>query len=375
MQRPRILKLVLLGAVALSAIQLTFSRAQPPRPKWTPNKAPAHATFIGSQACAECHADKVKSHAKTTMGRALETVAASEILRKYPRLSFRVGIYSYEILRQGEQSMYKVTDGKETIALPILYAFGLGSAGQTYVLQGKDGLLESRLSFYNDTQSLDITIGQSRDLPTSLADAVGRDMSKDETMQCFGCHTTGAVKGGKVDFSTLVPGIQCEACHGPGADHIALMKGTNNPPSTIHTSQSKGIFNPGKLSGDDLSQDFCASCHRSVEDVTALPRLGGLNNVRFQPYRIFNSKCYSDDRRISCIGCHDVHAPQPTTTIAYDAKCAACHSPKESQARLCKVGKSDCASCHMPKVELPGAHFKFTDHRIRIARKGEPYPF
>jgi hypothetical protein len=28
----------------------------------------------------------------------------------------------------------------------------------------------------------------------------------------------------------------------------------------------------------------------------------------------------------------------------------------------------------MPKVEIPGAHFKFTDHRIRIARPGEPYP-
>jgi len=29
----------------------------------------------------------------------------------------------------------------------------------------------------------------------------------------------------------------------------------------------------------------------------------------------------------------------------------------------------------MPKVELPGAHFKFTDHRIRIARQGEAYRY
>jgi hypothetical protein len=28
----------------------------------------------------------------------------------------------------------------------------------------------------------------------------------------------------------------------------------------------------------------------------------------------------------------------------------------------------------MPKVELPGAHFKFTDHRIRIVKPGEAYP-
>jgi hypothetical protein len=28
----------------------------------------------------------------------------------------------------------------------------------------------------------------------------------------------------------------------------------------------------------------------------------------------------------------------------------------------------------MPKVDLPGAHFSFTDHRIRIVRPGDPYP-
>jgi hypothetical protein len=29
----------------------------------------------------------------------------------------------------------------------------------------------------------------------------------------------------------------------------------------------------------------------------------------------------------------------------------------------------------MPKVDLPGSHFKFTDHRIRIAKPGEQYPY
>jgi hypothetical protein len=106
-----------------------------------------------------------------------------------------------------------------------------------------------------------------------------------------------------------------------------------------------------------------------------LPKQGGLSNVRFQPYRIFNSKCYSDDRRISCIACHNPHEPMKRELTFYDAKCAACHSTKEPQAKLCKVGKSDCVSCHMPKVELAGAHYKFADHRIRIVRPGEKYPF
>jgi hypothetical protein len=28
----------------------------------------------------------------------------------------------------------------------------------------------------------------------------------------------------------------------------------------------------------------------------------------------------------------------------------------------------------MPKIELPGAHYKFADHRIRIVKPNEPYP-
>jgi hypothetical protein len=28
----------------------------------------------------------------------------------------------------------------------------------------------------------------------------------------------------------------------------------------------------------------------------------------------------------------------------------------------------------MPKIELPGSHAGFTEHQIRIARAGDPYP-
>jgi formate-dependent nitrite reductase cytochrome c552 subunit len=38
------------------------------------------------------------------------------------------------------------------------------------------------------------------------------------------------------------------------------------------------------------------------------------------------------------------------------------------------VGTKRCVGCHMPKVELPGAHFKFTDHWIRVVKAGDPFP-
>jgi hypothetical protein len=152
------------------------------------------------------------------------------------------------------------------------------------------------------------------------------------------------------------------------------------------------------LDGDDITQNMCGSCHRSVEDVMALPQRGGISNVRFQPYRIFNSRCYSADKRIGCTACHNPHDSLEQSAAFFDSKCLACHQSEpmaepmakpmaepvakaasksgdnDRHARACKVGKKDCTVCHMPKIDLPGAHFKFTDHRIRIVREGAPFP-
>jgi hypothetical protein len=178
----------------------------------------------------------------------------------------------------------------------------------------------------------------------------------------------------------LQPGVGCEACHGPGADHIAA----------VDAKKPQKIFNPGKMPPDELSQDFCGSCHRSAEQVMSIRILRGIVSVRFQPYRMFTSKGHDpDDVRITCTACHDVHHDPVTDEAYYDDRCFACHRSAESlksekvakaeidnhrTAKACTVAAKQCVTCHMPKIEIPGSHFQFTDHRIRIAKAGEPFP-
>src|SRR5262245_20909219 len=109
------------------AVALAFTPSQ--KRIWRPNKIPADVKFVGSQACVECHAEKVKTQSQTSMGQALEPVATSVILRQYPKLTFKSGLYTYEILRQGTQSIYQVTDGKTTLSASVLYAIGQAHAG------------------------------------------------------------------------------------------------------------------------------------------------------------------------------------------------------------------------------------------------------
>jgi hypothetical protein len=140
----------------------------------------------------------------------------------------------------------------------------------------------------------------------------------------------------------------------------------------------KSVFNPGRLGSDEQTQQFCAACHRGNEEFSSLQRMG-INNVRFQPYRIFHSKCYSDDRNIRCTACHNPHEPLREDTAYYDSRCLSCHALKGQQAEpssapSCPVASKECVSCHMPKVEIKGAHFEFTDHYIRVVKPGEPFP-
>jgi hypothetical protein len=303
-------------------------------------------------------------------------------------MTFQAGAYSYEIVSDGRQNSYRVTDGKETISDPILYAFGDAHVAQTYVFRRNGKLYEGRVSYYTAIDGLDWTIGDVLNPPPSLEEAAGRDISGDEARNCFSCHGTSAVVNTKLQLDRLIPGVTCETCHGPGGSHAAVM--------LFAPVESAYIFNPKTLDAESLSQEFCGACHRGVDTVAMMPDLGGINNVRFQPYRLFNSRCHDPkDARFACTACHDPHVDLKRGDAVYDANCTTCHAPRgaeqstgkqnnatagkrpavSSAGKSCPVASERCVRCHMPKVELPGAHFKFTDHRIRIARQGEAYPY
>ncbi|MGA8028562.1 MAG: multiheme c-type cytochrome [Bryobacteraceae bacterium] len=314
------------------------------------------------RSCAQCHPAQAKPHPLTGMAHAIETIAECTILRENPLLNFKSGPYSYSIKRDGFQSLYTVTDGVNSITVPIGWAFGLGVAGQTYVYQYQGSFYESRVSFYRQLQGLDFTMGTTRSNFRNLVDALGRKMPPREGIECFNCHSTNSITANKVDVAALTPGVQCERCHGPTETHLAAFK-TGNPEG----GQMKKL---DLLNAEEMN-NFCGQCHRTWEQIAA-DGPHSVGNVRFQPYRLTNSKCYdAEDRRIRCVACHDPHLNLVRDNLSsYDSRCLACHA----SAKHCPVATQNCVSCHMPKTELPGSHHQFTDHQIRIARANAPYP-
>jgi hypothetical protein len=329
-----------------------------------PLLACAASPFAGDLVCAQCHRDQAARYRSTGMAQALEPVPQSDILKQHTDLTFQEGAFKSRIARDGERTLLTVTNGGETLMVPLLWAFGQGQAGQTYVFERDGAFYESRVSFYNALGGLDLTMGAGNSKPMSLADAAGRLMVTGEARECFGCHSTGAVSDARLHMETMTPGVGCESCHGPAEKHVAAVRTGN-----LAAAKMPKL---GSLPAEEMSE-LCGGCHRTWSQI-ALNGPRGVLNVRFQPYRLANSKCYdATDSRIRCSACHNPHVPLETNVASYDTRCSACHSAA-GHTKACSVAKANCVTCHMPKIELPGAHKRFADHQIRIVRANQPYP-
>ncbi len=149
---------------------------------------------------------------------------------------------------------------------------------------------------------------------------------------CGSCHTTGWVETGpEGPHQDGLPGIHgvwaeagvtCEACHGPGAEHVAR-------PTQVSLS----------------SEPNCAACHIRG-DITRIDASDGL----IRHHEQYEDLLASPHRALGCLACHDPHKSSKYARGGFkgqDATCRACHAA-QSQASVAPGAHDDCRSCHLP---------------------------
>lgn len=353
---------------------------------WPTRSGGPRSEYAGSDACASCHAAKVASQRNTPMAQNAMRASESEILNSHPEMNFSFGPFRYEIKTNAKNSVYTVTEGAHSETANLLWAFGVGRAGQSYLFKKSDGhFYEARVTYFSTLQTIHFTPARAmtsakdpKDINAKdVEEAMYRPVGEAEVERCFGCHTTASVPKEGFNEKTLLLGVTCEACHGTGAKHVASAQAAMVAGMT--DAAPKDIFNPASLHPVD-SVDFCGACHATWWDVR-LSGLKGPATARSQPYRLESSKCWgSGDARLTCMACHDPHKPLQTEPSDYDAVCASCHvtagekKTASHPGEACPTSIKNCVSCHMEKVYVPEMHSKFTDHRIRVVHAGEAYP-
>ena len=353
---------------------------------WPTREQPSVQLFAAQGSCARCHAGIAALQRQSAMAQTLVPAADSGQLHRSAQLSFHFGGDVYGIhsshAGQGWMSLYTVEDGAAKLAYPLLWSFGTGRVGQSYLFKKEDGhVYEARVTYLESRKDLGFTPARALQGPTDLVTAMGREVPMPELMRCFSCHATAVSIAGALNEAGLRPGVGCEACHGPGAAHVERM---SSPQRAAAAGKYGAIFEPAHLSPTE-SVEFCGACHGSWWDVK-LAGVTGPSTVRSAPYRLVTSRCWGKqgDPRLVCTACHDPHRDLVTDIAQYDRACLRCHAGSHAGtanmapadrafAPACPVATAKCASCHMPQVYVPEMQNTFTDHRIRVVKQGEPF--
>lgn len=161
---------------------------------------------------------------------------------------------------------------------------------------------------------------------------------EEKPYDCGACHTTGYTPDGHQDGlegivgSWEFPGVQCEACHGPGSRHA------QDP--------------AGVAMVIDRDSQACRECHSRSDEATVEAADGFVQHYQ-QFDELYNSKKFA----LSCVTCHDPHASvvyadeQLNPDQGIRQRCETCHWQNEFQNNSLHLGLSvECIDCHMPPM-------------------------
>lgn len=171
-----------------------------------------------------------------------------------PRLSFAMeakpdGLYQTAVAELGEKRLTR------TERFDIV--FGSGVRGQSYLYWKDNQLFELPVSYWTD--------GQQWINSPGYTDGTA-NFARHVDARCVECHASAIHSLSKdpqanvYERASFTPGIGCESCHGPGAEHI---KEQRQKPARGAGLPLPGILNPAKFDRE-RQVDQCALCHNGT---------------------------------------------------------------------------------------------------------------
>ena len=333
------------------------------------------ATTSGDEVCASCHAQaKTYPHTahRATSSLATNAALASLVQAAGPRLnvtSAPLPTLAFLLeLKDGRYMQTAISGWGEDVARtskPIDVVVGSGKRGQTFLSWSGDRLFELPVSFWRD--------GSRWINSPGYVDGTA-DFGRPVQPGCLECHVTKIVPlsadatANAYARGSLVAGIGCATCHGPGEAHVAAETAAA---ARGGKAESTGILNPARFSRD-RQVDLCALCHSGLQrkELTAAFRyVPGEPLSRYfesvstavedrpdvhgnQVGLLQRSRCFAQSDTMTCSTCHDVHTVgQPVA--AYAPRCLSCHTWQScgESHRLGASIQTRCIDCHMPVQE------------------------
>jgi predicted CXXCH cytochrome family protein len=387
-------------------------------------------SFVGSGACAGCHEDNHRSWQRTFHRTMTAEATTASVLGAFDGATLKHDGVTARMDRDaaGAFRMTFTPDGGVPRVVTVARTVGshryqqyLVREGDTYWRLPVAWHVEERRWFPMTGAFLfaDETETTVPGRPTFGGGVFDRHVTRWND-NCVFCHNVAPNPGldaatGRFQTTTAELGVACEACHGPGAEHVSA----NADPlrrlflSTKHVADPT-IVNPARLS-PARAADVCGRCHgqRLADDVAPFlthgdpfvpgddlalttsplwrdtplagdreafaPRFWADGTARLTAYEyqgLLQSRC-AQRGALTCTTCHGMHEGEPRGQLraglrgaAADAMCTSCHTTLADQAAAARhtqhdPGSARCVSCHMPRV-VYGVLDVHRSHRIEV---------
>ena len=366
--------------------------------------------FTGSAACEGCHVQEYKRWQGSHHDLAMQLPDPNTVLGNFDNASFTYNGITTRFFRDGDKYMVN-TDGEDGKLqdFEVAYVFGVDPL-QQYLLPLSRGRLQA-LSIAWDARAE--SEGGQRwyhlypDEPIDYKDPLHwTGPYQNWNTSCAECHSTDLQKNYNAQsrsFDTQFAelNVGCEACHGPGEQHLALAK-----QDKLKDSQNGGFPTALAQRGQwalpenahiakrtaplesNAQIDSCGRCHSrrgTLGDYhygtdllnthrLALPQWplyypdGQIRDEDYVYGSFVQSKMHQAG--VVCSNCHEPHSLQ--LRAPDNGVCAQCHvsaqydntehhhHPQDSTGAL-------CANCHMPQTTYMGVDAR-RDHSMRIPR-------
>src|SRR5581483_7068799 len=329
---------------ATSAVYSQSPRATAPAtaPAPAPATAPAPETatapanrYVGSEACQRCHDGEFDTWRKTLHVQMTKPVAQARIEGDF-RPGTHVEQYGRSYTMDTKNGQYFVSisqDGRPAERFQVDYTLG-ARRFQGYLSKLPDGRIYVLPVFWHNESKRWLDWKEIAPVP----DHPKEDLRQIWNITCVNCHATNLARNYDAKSRTYNTkwtemGIGCEACHGPGGDHVAITTEWDKDP--VHapekpTPAQLKIFSPAKATPRQTF-DACGYCH------------GNKNNSFFG----FKPGDRYEDFALPFLMSQPNPENDPQGEFWPDGRPSRFNRPQALTLSGCfKAGQATCTSCH-----------------------------
>jgi len=345
-------------------------------------------SYAGSQSCRECHEKFYELWSTSRHGLAMQPYNSEFAKAELIPQEKDIVIKKYKYRADLKAGVVVEKGPKGTKKYKIQHVLG-GKNVYYFLTPLEKGRLQTLPVAYdvNKKEWLDTAASGLRHIPGEDRPVNWKESPYTFNTACYSCHvsqlsTNYDPKTDTYQTTWAEPGINCETCHGPSAEHNKIAK---------ETPKGEPLPDPKIISTKTMTKeqrnDLCASCHAKASPLTLEYRPKEKFFDHFDLVTLENPDYYPDGRdlgenytltswrmspcvksgELDCMHCHTSSGRYRYRKEKFNDACMPCHedrvkNPVQHTHHPAESEAGKCISCHMPMTAF--ARMNRSDHSM-----------